>query len=245
MQRWDMLRAMRLSTARFVVCACLAMSLLFAADLPGRLQLVDAREGTTPVQYLEVALRSLDKAPHVRANPDKTGRFTLTGVAPGRYALDLPFFARYVSVTLGGRRLTPPEFEVKPGESGPLEIVISMKNVTLTVDVHGLPSSGEPLSAVLAPADPNLTIPYSCRVNRLPEPYTEFRAIPPGQYRLYIVSDSLATTVSGYAPRFPEFLKEQAPAFRVSAAGDTKVTADYIDSAIVNEAIRQAGPLKP
>ncbi len=68
--------------------------------------------------------------------------------------------------------------------------------------------------------------------------------MPLGTYRLLIVDDALKTDVSGYAPRFPDFLKEQAPPFVIMGDG-TMVTATYVNATTVQEAIARAGPLRP
>jgi hypothetical protein len=218
---------------------------LSGSDLPGRLQLVDTDPFTTPVEHLGMALRSLDRPAVVRAQTDRTGRFNLTDMVPGRYAFDLSFPGHFVSVSLGGKPVSLPEFELKREDHGPLDITVSMKSSSLLVEVRGMPHQDGEVVALLAPADKALTLRYSCYLNQLSGLHTEFRFVPPGTYRLFIVDDALKSDVSGYAPHFPGFLKEQAPVFVITGDGRTKVTATYIDATTVQEAVRRSGPLRP
>lgn len=231
---------------RTLALAALVAALpLSGSDLPGTLRLVDTDPFTTPVEYLPVALRSLDRSTVVTAVPDRTGRFNLSGLVQGRYAFDLSFPGRFVSVTLGGNSIALPEFELRHEDHGPLDIAVSLKSSDLSVEVRGVPSRDGQVVAILAPADPALTLRYSCYLNPLSGSHTEFRFVPPGTYRLFIVDDAVKSDVSGYAPRFPNFLKEQAPTFAIARDGGTKVTATYIDATTVQDSVKRAGPLRP
>ncbi len=207
--------------------------------------MVDTTEFTTPVESLDVALFALDRATVLRAQPDRAGRFVLNDVLPGRYAFEFSFPARFVSVMLGAKPVSLPIFELSANDHGPLEITVSMKDAILSADLRGVPGDGAEVVAVLSPADPHLTLAHSCSVNPVKGARTEFRFVPPGTYRLFVVDQAQASEVAGYAPRIPEFLKEQAPPIVVSEDGETRVTVDYIDAATVAEAVKLAGPIKP
>jgi hypothetical protein len=166
-------------------------------------------------------------------------------MVPGRYVFDLSFPGRFVSASLGGKPVVLPGFELTSNDSGPLDLVVSMKDSELSVDIRGLPGEGGKVRAVLCPADSYLTLQYSCSSNPVTGPHTKFPFVPPGTYRLFVVDAALTGDISAYGPRFPSFLKEQAPPFVVARDGDTSVKATYIDAATVREAIKVAGPLQP
>ena len=130
---------MKVRLAMHALAALVAALPLSGADLPGTLRLVDTDPFTTPVEYLGVALRSLDRPTEVRARTDRTGRFNLTDMVPGRYAFDLSFAGHFVSVAIGGRAIALPEFELKPEDHGPLDITVSMKSSSLLVEARGMP----------------------------------------------------------------------------------------------------------
>jgi len=82
-----------------------------------------------------------------------------------------------------------------------------------------------------------------CFLNALTGPETEFRHVPPGRYRVFIIPAADQSQVAAYAPRFPDFLKHQAATVEVLDKGEAKATATYVDDQAVQQAIRQAGPL--
>jgi hypothetical protein len=214
-----------------------------AANLAGTLRLTDASPSSASVEYLDVAVRSLDRATVIRARPDKTGRFILANMLPGRYTFDFPFGGRFISVLLGGRPVILPDFDLKSSDVGLLEIVVSIKGSALSADILGLPKKHGPIAAVLSPEDPQLTLRYSCYVNSVDGAYTEFRYVPSGIYRLFVVDESLKGEVSAYAPRFPGFLKTRSPKIVVGGVTETVLTTTYISATIVEEAVHLAGPL--
>ena len=163
-------------------------------------------------------------------------------MVPSRHAFVLSFPGHFVSVAIGGRLLALPGFELKREHRGPVDIAV-LKTSELSVEVRVVPRQNGQVVAPLAPADSPLTI--HCYLNRLSGSHTEFRFVPPGTYRLSIVDDASKSDVSEYAPRFPDFLKEQAPVFVIAADGGTKVTATYIDAITVQEAVKRSGPLQP
>ena len=201
---------------------------------------MDAGPFTTPLQYLDVALRPIDRSVVVRERLDPTGQFKFNDIIPGRYEFDLSFPGRIVSARLGGKPLALPVFELKPEDSGPLDIAVSVKTSDLSAEVRGLPGDGRQIVALLAPSDSALTLRYSSYLMTNIGPLAEFRSVPPGTYRLFIVDDAVRRDVSGYAPRFPDFLKDLAPPFVIAEEGRTKITATYIDATTVQEAIKRA-----
>jgi len=135
-----------------------------------------------------------------------------------------------------------------------------------TFDLHGnldhvdLPSEATPVEAILVSLHPKkegvfdiqaqpdrsgnfVTLRLSCYLNALTAPKTTFRYVPPGRYRIFIVDSQLQSKVAAYAPRFPDFLKNQATTVEVLEKGKTKATAPYVDGKAVQQAIQQAGPI--
>jgi hypothetical protein len=67
--------------------------------------------------------------------------------------------------------------------------------------------------------------------------------VPPGKYRIFIVDSQFQSDVAAYAPRFPDFLKDQAAPVEVREEDETEATARYVDGETVNLALRQAGSI--
>jgi hypothetical protein len=212
-------------------------------DLPGRLELVDRPLEATPVEAMMVTLHPLVLDYDIQAWPDQNGKFVLKNVKPGRYSLTLPFPGRIRTFAVGSKELAPDGFELDSSDAGPFRIVVSLKTSVVFVKVLGVPSRRGDVVALLAPADPYLTLRESCSYNTLAEPQTTFRWVTPGKYRIFIVDAQFQSDVSAYAPRFPDFLKDQATAVEVREEGETEATARYVDGETIKQAVRRAGPI--
>jgi hypothetical protein len=212
-------------------------------DLPGFLVLVDRPAEATPVEAMMVSLHPLVLDYDVEARPDRDGKFVLKNVKPGRYSLTLPFPGRIRTFAIGSKELAPDGFRLDSSDEGPLQIVVSLKTSIVSVKVRGFRSQRGDIVAMLAPADPYLTLRESCSFNTLAEPRTTFRWVPPGKYRIFIVDSQFQSDVAAYAPRFADFLKDQATPVEVREEGETEATARYVDGETVNLALRQAGSI--
>ena len=212
-------------------------------DLPGYLELVDRPAEATPVEAMMVSLHPLVLDYDVQAWPDRDGKFVLKNVKPGRYSLTLPFPGRIRTFAIGSKALAPDGFELDSSDARALRIVVSLKTSIVSVKVRGAPSQGNHIVALLAPADPYLTLRESCFSNTLTEPQTTFQWVPPGKYRIFIIDSQFQSDVGAYAPRFPDFLKDQATPVEVREEGETEATARYVDGETVKLALRQAGSI--
>jgi hypothetical protein len=214
------------------------------SDVQGLLKLVDRPEGATPVEALGFRIHPLGGGGFdVEAQPDREGRFTLNKVRPGRYSLTFPMPGRIESFTNGAGELAAEGFELSRGGVGPLVLVISMKSADVSVTIHGFPTAHGDVAALLAPADNHLTLRESCYVNRVTGPQTTFRFVPPGNYRIFVFDAEFQRDVAAYAPRFPDFLKNQATSIAVPGSGVTEAAAIYLDGETIKEALRRAGPM--
>lgn len=212
-------------------------------DLPGILELVDKPPAATPVEAVSIAVRSLDRGELVRAQPDRNGNFILKGLSQGRYALEVPMPGRVRTFTNGSKALNPAGFELKQGENGPLRIVVSLKTSEVSVKVRGLPSHGGPIVALLSPADSYLTLRDSSILNTMSAQHTQFRYVPPGEYRLFVVDSQFANKLASNV-RLRDALKHKAALVKVRENRESKITANYLTAEEVQQAIRKAGPFR-
>lgn len=124
------------------------------------------------------------------------GKFTLMGVTPGEYVLDvssIPSGWRLASVSLDGREVVDTSVIVRPNSVPLVEVVFSDRHTSLSGTLQ-VPA-GEAASAyvlVIVPADSSLRGPYSRRV-RWTRPRTGgmFHVVdlPPGEYVVGAVGD--------------------------------------------------------
>src|SRR5215469_16232062 len=97
-------------------------------DLPGYLELVDRPPEATPVEAMMVSLHPLVLDYDVQAWTDRDGKFVLKNVKPGRYSLTLPFPGRIRTFAIGPKKLVPDEFGLDSSDTGPLQIVVSLRH---------------------------------------------------------------------------------------------------------------------
>jgi protocatechuate 3,4-dioxygenase beta subunit len=121
---------------------------------------------------------------------DDKGHFTITGVLPGRYQLQVVGATNSIkSVTLAGREVSPTAIDLGPGATGPLHVVISMKQVGLQVSVDNLRQDQQTWVFLL---QKGVTNPYPglnpimASANQSP---VSMQA-PPGEYVAYAVECS-------------------------------------------------------
>lgn len=236
---------MRFACCTAALAACIFLNVQTAPtfDLPGSLQLVDRPPEATPVEAMMVGLHPLVLGYEIQARPDRDGKFVLKDVKPGRYSLQLPFPGRIRTFALGSKELTPDGFELNSSDASSLRIIASLKTSKVSVRVRGLPSRHTGIVALMSPADRYLTLRESCISNALTEPWTTFTVVPLGKYRIFIIDKDFQSDIAAYAPRFPDFLKDQAAPVEASEEGETEITATYVDRETIQRAIREVGPI--
>ena len=159
---------------------------------------------------------------------EASGRFTVTGIIPGRYRVDVggvPQGWVVESAIVEGQDALDFPFEVKAGQPiGSAVITLTDRRAELTgtvADAHGQPAPGYTL--LLYPSDQRYWMPRSRRI-RTTRPATDgqfvFASVPPGDYKLVPVGD-----VEPGAWFDPAFLQHVDPAaLRVSInEGEKKV----------------------
>ncbi len=202
-------------------------------DILGVLKLVDRQPAATPVEAPIFHVHPLAGGLDIEAHPDRDGRFTLNRVQPGRYSLTFPMPGRIQSFTNRARALAPDGFELTSDAAGPIVLVISMKSADVSVKVQAFPTGHSDVVALLAPADPYLTLRGSCYLNWLSGPQTTFTYVPPGKYRIFILDAQFQQDVAAYAPRFPDFLKNDATSVDVPDHGRTEAAATYLTGEMI------------
>jgi hypothetical protein len=225
-----------------LICSFLGGQSTSTFDLPGTLELVDRPPQATPVEAMLVTLHPLKLDYEIHAQPDRDGKFILKNVRPERYSLTLHSPGRIRTFAIGSKDLAPDGFELNSTDEGSLRIIVSLKSSILLVEALGLPKVGS-FIVLLVPADPYLSLRESCFSNALTDPRTKFSYVPPGKYRLFLADSKYGSDLAGYAPRFPEFLKDHSTQVEVAEEGETKATVTYVDGETIEEAIREAGPI--
>jgi hypothetical protein len=207
-------------------------------NITGKLELAEIPPGAvpTPVEMLPVTIRSLASMQSITANPDQTGGFVLKNVPAGQYSLSLPFPGLIRIFAMGNRALNPDRFGLEPGDTAPLQIVVSLKESSAVVDVHGIPTNAGKVDGLLFPDDPYITPRYSGRSRPVLNGRNEFRGLSPGKYRVFIYAHDYWRVV--VSPPMLSALRNHAAVAELPEQGQASVEANYIDTGTILEAFR-------
>jgi len=152
------------------------------------------------LENLQVRLSPLDPdftGQWPNAKVEKDGTFSLAGVMPGRWRLTVDGLPGYVkSLSLGDQQVSPYDFNVAPGASGTLRVMVSTKTAKVDGAVSGFRPEAIAVSGfrpavnnvwvILMPEDPARA--SAARVwNVNSDGHFEVGGVEPGAYRLYAV----------------------------------------------------------
>lgn len=130
------------------------VALLPGAEFTGSIEIESDRPA--PFQNAQVRLTPLESASYLQspfAEVAKDGSFTLSGVLPLRWRLDVNGITGYVkSVSVGGREVSPYGFDVAPGAGGIIRVVMGTKTAQMEGTVGGA-MDAQPLWVMLIPED--------------------------------------------------------------------------------------------
>jgi hypothetical protein len=215
-------------------------------DVAGVLTFIDQPPEATPVDAVSFRVHPLAGGFDIEAQPNREGAFVLKGVHAGRYSLTFPMPGRLEVFAVAGKESAPEDFELTSRHPRAISIVVSMKSATVAVRVLAAPSGESNVIALLVPADDHLTLRESCYSNQLSGPQTSFPFVPPGKYRVLAFNTKYLQVVAGLAPRFPEFLKNEAVIVEANSAVEVSATPLNVTDKRLEEAIRLAGgPFDP
>jgi hypothetical protein len=158
-----------------------------APDFSGIRVLASAANAASPERSVQVP----------PATTDVAGRFTVTGLVPGRYRLSVAGAAppwSIASAVIGGRDVMDVPLEVRSGDDlGGLVITLTDRTTSLSgllQDPTGQVTSG--FTVIVFPAESAYWLPQARRIQAT-RPSTDghygFRGLPPGDYRVAVVPD--------------------------------------------------------
>jgi hypothetical protein len=186
-----------------------------------------------------IALTPLDQSsglPWAQAQISADGSFSIPGVVPGRYRLQVNGGSGGVqSATFGGREVAVQGFDIPQGAGGPLHVAVSRKQVELQVSVSGfeqgrtgwvflLPKGSTPGGGGMSPPMVSLqTSPVSV-------------SVPPGEYVAYAIECQQPWPVVNNATIF-RAISDLGKPVEVKDGSNTAVSVDLIGQDTLKQAL--------
>jgi len=168
---------------------------------------VEVEGGQPAPENLRIILTPLDSGnlgPSPEAKTEKDGTFSISGILPGRWRLELGSAHGYLKwLSVGGQEVTASVFTAVPGAGGDMRIVMGTRMAQLEGTVDGIrPEDAGGVWLVLAPEDLNMLAPARLR-NASADRAGRFHmsGLAPGRYRLYALASPAAWTALRQNPR--------------------------------------------
>jgi hypothetical protein len=202
------------------------LSLSPGADLKGSVQF-DA-DDHPPLENAQVVLTAIGTPRYMsqpRAEINKDGSFTLTGVIPGHWRLTVNASGYVKSLSLAGQQVSPYDFQIPPGASGPLHVSMGAKTADISVTVTGLSGGGQ-ASVLIFPEDLDR---LGAGLERVAMGGSQPRigGLPPGRYRL-LATDAPNPWALQQRPDLLKAIESSTQAIDVPEGGHVSATLEVV-----------------
>ena len=202
-------------------------------------------EGQTAPENLRIALIPLDAenaGPSPDAKVEKDGTFSISGILPGRWRLEVGSANGYLkSLSVGGQEVSAFAFMVVPGAGGEMRIVMGTKMAQLEGSVEGIrPEDAGGAWLVLAPEDANIVAVGSLR-NASADRAGRFHmsGLAPGRYRLYALTSAAAWTALRQNPRVLQVIAPRGKSVDLAAGGRATVQVNVMPVEELTQALQE------
>jgi len=156
---------------------------------------------------------------------NKDGGFEFKSVLPGHFSLNGLQGGFFKSVTLGGREVTPSDFEIAGEGGGVLHITLSSRFGKVHVNAESPPAAGEQMAAILLPVGGGQPMVNSYGGGGTMD--VEFSSVPPGKYRvLLMASDNPWMIVNDVGAQ--KAMEDHMTSITVAEASEQRVTAAIV-----------------
>jgi hypothetical protein len=202
------------------------LSLSSGAELKGTVQFDS--EDRPPMENAQLFLSPVETnfyTPQAHGEINKDGTFTLTGVVPGRWRLMVSGPGYIRSLYLGGQQVSPYDFQIAPGATGPLRVIMGSKLGDINVTISGA-APNQMASVLLYPED---AVRFGTGQERVSagSDRIEIGGLPPGRYRL-LATDTLNPWPILQRPDLLKALESSTQAVDVTEGGKVSATVEVV-----------------
>src|SRR5579859_1693700 len=195
---------------------------------------VEMEGGQPASENMRIVLTPLDAenlGPSPDAKVDRDGSFSIVGMLPGRWRLELGTASGYLkSLSVGGQEVSASAFTVAPGAGGEMRIVLGTKMAQVEGSVDGIrPEEAGAAWLVLAPEDVD-TISAGRLRNASVDRAGRFHmsGLAPGRYRLFALASAAAWTALRQNPRVLQAIAVRGKSVDLEAGGRATVEVNVM-----------------
>jgi hypothetical protein len=202
------------------------LALSMGADLKGAVQFdADDHQEIENAHLLLTPVGIRRYGSQTQAEINKDGTFTLAGVMPGHWRLTLNGFGYVKSLSLAGQQVSPYDFQISPGASGPLQVLVGTKMADISVTVTGLVGGGQ-ASVLIFPEDLDRLGAGLERVG-VGGSQLGIGGLPPGHYRLF-ATDAPNPWILQQRPDLLKAIESSTQAIDVPEGGHVSATVEVV-----------------
>jgi hypothetical protein len=206
---------------------------------------VEVEGGQPAPENLRIVLTPLDAenfGPAPETKVEKDGTFSISGMLPGRWRVELGSAIGYLkSLSVGGQEVSASAFTVAPGAGGEMRIVMGTKVAQVEGSVDGMrPEDASGVWVALAPEDAE-TIAMDRFLYTSVDRSGRFHmsGLAPGRYRLYALSGPAALTAFRQNPRVLHVIALRGKSVDLEPGGRATVEINVMPVEELAEALQE------
>jgi len=206
---------------------------------------VEMEGGQPAPENVRIMLTPLDAenfGPAPETKVEKDGTFSISGMLPGRWRLELGTAIGYLkSLSVGGQEVSASAFTIAPGAGGEMRVVLGTKMAQLEGSIDGIrPEDAGGAWLVLAPEDAD-TISAGRLRNTPADQAGRFHmsGLAPGRYRLYALASAAAWTALRQNPRVLQAIALRGKSVDLEAGGRATVEVNVMPLEELAQALRE------
>ena len=206
---------------------------------------VEVESGQPAPENVRILLTPLDAenaGPAPETKVEKDGTFSISGILPGRWRLELGSANGYLkSLSVGGQEASASAFTVVPGAGGEMRVVVGTKMAQVEGSVDGVrPEDAGAAWLVLAPEDAG-TIAMDRLRNTSADRAGHFHmsGLAPGRYRLYALASPAAWTALRQNPRVLQVIALRGKSVDLEAGGRATVQVNVMPVEELAQALQE------
>ncbi len=222
--------------------APMELPLIPASVFSGLVEVEGGRQAPENVRIVLTPLDAGNAGPAPEAKMEKDGTFSISGMLPGRWRLELGGAAGYLkSLSVGGQEVSAAAFTIVPGAGGEMRIVMGTKMAQLEGSVDGIrPEEAGGAWIVLAPEESNTIAVGSLRNGSIDRAGRfHMSGLAPGRYRLYALASAAAWTALRQNPRVLQVIALRGKSVDLEAGGHATVQVSVMPVEELAQALQE------